>query len=143
MSNRTLKSLLSDKAFDLFWEKVNQSVMAVVVNEPQVSQYRRQPRRYDDGLSSGDFNETPKTYYRQYYFETIDLIINWIQDRFDQPRYRVYQSLEIALIKAHKQEELDGSLKAVCTFYKDTFDQELLHAQLQKWVFTFSSSIQV
>ena len=45
-------------------------------------------RMYDDGLSTGDFHHTPKAYYKQFYFEAIDLIINCIQDRFDQPGYK-------------------------------------------------------
>ncbi len=37
------------------------------------------------------------------------------------------------MMKACKQEQLDGDLEAVCTFYKDDFNQELLRAQLQKF----------
>ena len=105
--------------------------MAVDVDEPRLPRHRKQPRRYDDGLSTGDFHQTPKAHYRQYYFEAIDLIVNCIQDQFDQPGYRIYNSLETLLIKACKHEELDDSLEAVCSFYKDDFDQDLLRTQLQ------------
>ncbi len=35
------------------------------------------------------------------------------------------------MMKACRKEEFDGELEAVCTFYKDDFNQELLRAQLK------------
>ena len=128
---QTIKLVCSDEAFDLFWEKLYDTAKSLDISGPQLPRQRKQPKRYDDGLSAGDFHQNPKDYYRQYYFEAIDLIINCIQDRFDQPGYKIYSSLVSLLIRGCKQEELDDDLKAVCTFYKDDFDQKLLLTQLQ------------
>lgn len=108
MTVQTIQSIRSDEAFNLFWEKVNRYATDMDVSGPQL----------------------PKEHYRQYYFEAIDLIINCIKDRFDQPGYRIYSSLVTLLLKACKKEPLEDDLETVCTFYKDDFDRELLSMQL-------------
>ena len=138
MTVQTIQSIRSDEAFNLFWEKVNRYATDMDVSGPQLPRQRKLPRRYDDGSSRGDFHHTPKEHYRQYYFEAIDLIINCIKDRFDQPGYRIYSSLVTLLLKACKKEPLEDDLETVCTFYKDDFDRELLSMQLQ----TFGVHIQ-
>ena len=141
MTTHTFKSLRNDESLDLFWEKVTQRAMALDVDEPKLPRHCKQPRKYDDGLSTGDFHQTPKAHYRQCYFKAIDLIINSIQDRFNQPGYRMYNSLEILLIKACKQEELDDSLEAVCSFYKDDLTMTFCVHSFKHLVFMFNSSI--
>ena len=59
----------------------------------------KRPKRYDDGLSSGTFHDSPKSYYRQLYYEAIDNIVSCLNDRFDQPGYRIYSNLEQLLVK--------------------------------------------
>ena len=66
--------------FDLFREKLNQFTSAHEVNEAWLPRHRKMPRRYEEGTSSGDFHDSPMKYYRQHYFEAIDLIVNCIQD---------------------------------------------------------------
>jgi len=105
MTIATLKSMRSDEQFDLFWELVILNAKELDVDDPQLPRRRKLPHRFDDGLSPGDFPSTPKTYFKQVYFEALDLIINCIQDRFDQPGYRIYQSLEILLMKACKHKK--------------------------------------
>lgn len=131
MTVATLNSVRSDERFDQFWEVVTKKADKLGVNEPRLPRRRKLPRRFDDGLSGGDFMATPKAHFKRCYFEAIDLIINCIQDRFDQPGYRMYHLLETLLLKACKQEELEETLDAVCKFYKDEFHKELLCSQLQ------------
>ena len=47
------------------------------------------------------------------YFEALDLIVNCIEGRFDQPGYRIYQSIESLLIKVCKREEWKSDLEVV------------------------------
>ena len=63
MTVQTLKSLRTDRMFDLFWAKVNQFTLAHEVNEARLPRQRKRPRRYEEGTSSGDFHETPEQYY--------------------------------------------------------------------------------
>ena len=80
-------------------------------------------KRYDEGLSTSDFLETPKAYFRQCYYEALA--------RFNQYGYKIYHCLETLMMKACKQEKWEEDLQAVCSFYKGAFNQDLLHAQLE------------
>ena len=131
MTVATLKSMRSDDQYDRFWDLANLKSEELGVNDPQLPRQRKIPRRFDDGSSAGHFPTTPKDHFKSVYFEAIDLIVNCIQNRFDQPGYRIYQSLETLLVKACKQEELQEHLDKVCDFYHDDFDKEMLHCQLQ------------
>ena len=70
-------------------------------------------------------------YYQQAYYEAIDNTISCLNDRFNQPSYRMYSNLEQLLIKASQQQDFSEHFKAVCDFYKDDFIPELLEAQLR------------
>jgi hypothetical protein len=78
-----------------------------------------------------------KEYYRQHYYEAIDMIITCITDRFDQPGYRVYSEVEQLLLKACKKDDFDSELKSVCSFYKDDFNPPLLCPQLHTFSVDF------
>ncbi len=138
MTVQTLKSIRSGELFDLFWSKVSTTAEILDVEEPQLPRRRKVPRRIDDGTSAGDFHSTPKEYYRQHYYEAIDMIVTCIVNRFDQPGYRVYSEVEQLLLKASKQEDFDSELKSVCTFYKDDFNPPLLCSQLQTFGVDFN-----
>lgn len=57
MTVETLKCVRNDESFDLFWSKVNSCVSARDIADARRC---RRPVRYDDGLSGGDFHDTPK-----------------------------------------------------------------------------------
>ena len=127
---RTLQTLRSVESFDLFWLKVTKSADSFDVGEPQLPRQRKIPKRYDDGLADSDFHADPKDCYRQQYFEAIDLVVNCIKDRFQQPGYEVYCNLEQLLLKACQREDITSNLDYVCSFYKDDFQPEFLRTQL-------------
>ena len=56
------------ESFDAFWTKVTQVAHRLGVDDPQLPRHLKRPRRFDDGLSEGDFHTDPKTYYRQMYY---------------------------------------------------------------------------
>lgn len=128
----TLHSLRTEESYDLFWIKVGTVAGAVDINveEPQLPRQHKTPRRFDDGLTGGYFHNTPKTFYRQLYYEAIDNIISSLKNRFDQPGYDVYCKLEQLLVKASLKEDFKAPFEFVCSFYKDDFQPDLLHAQL-------------
>ena len=94
---RTLLTLRSDNSFDLFWLKVMKQAELL---EPHLPRRRKAPRRYEDGLAESEFHDDTKAYFRQLYFEAVDLAVNCIQDRFQQPGYKVYSNLEQLILKA-------------------------------------------
>jgi hypothetical protein len=130
-----LLTLRDVDSFDLFWNKVTTSAESLEVEEPQLPRRRKLPRRYDEGTSESEFHTDSKAFYRQHYYETIDLIVNCIQARFEQLGYAVYRDLEQLLVKASLGEDISSELQEVCSFYKDDFQKELLQAQLE----TFST----
>ena len=131
MTLQTIKSVCTDEMFDLFWAKVTQRATDLGINDPQLPRCRKRTRRYDDGHSEGDFHSTPKAYFRQSYYEAIDLVVGCIENRFDQPGYRIYRTLESLLLKVCKQDDIADDLEAILSFYKDDFDHELLPVQLE------------
>ena len=137
----TLRDVRGEKEFDLFWEKVSRFAESVDVEEPHLPRQRKPPKRFELGISLGHFSTTPKQHYRYCYYEAVDNIINFLEDRFDQPGYRIYCQLEQLLLKASQHLEYDEELENVCTFYKDDFtDKERLHTQLQTFGVNFSKS---
>ena len=131
MTVQTMKSIRTDESFDSFWSKVNRFIEDHDISKPELPRQRKRPRRYEEGSCDGDFHESPKEYFKQHYFEAVDLIINCILNRFDQPGYKIYSSLESLLMKSCKGEEFEDILNEVCSFYKDDFDRDLLRTQLQ------------
>ena len=50
------------------------------------------PKQYDTGRAEWEFAVSPKAHYRQIFYEGLDLIVNCIRNRFDQPSYKVYRN---------------------------------------------------
>ena len=92
---------------------------------------RKRPRRYEDGSSEGDFPAVAKDLYRQKYFEVLDLAVESITERFDQPGFKVYSSIEQLLFKACSGKQCNNELDAVCTKFNDDFSKIDLESQLK------------
>ena len=60
---------------------------------------------------------TPKELFYQKYWEALDLVVNFIRQRFDQPGYGVYRHLEVLLLKAARCEDYTTDFKFVVKFY--------------------------
>ena len=80
------------------------------VNEPKLPRLRKYPTHFEEGTAPTKFHSTVKEFYCRIYYEALDLIVESIRDRFDQPGYRVYQCLENLLLKAAKQEDFTEEL---------------------------------
>lgn len=83
-----------------------------------------------EGLTESEFHDDPKAYFRQLYYEAVDLVTNCIKDRFDQPGYKVYSNLEQLLLKAAEGKDVTAEFDFVCDFYKTDLDPQTLQAQL-------------
>ena len=68
-------------------------------------------------------------HFRPQFFEELDIVINSIERRFEQPGYFMYQNLESLLVAATGQ-EYGEYLKKVTDFYGDDFEQPYLSAQV-------------
>ena len=61
----------------------------------------------------------------------LDLLIKSIEDRFNQPGYRVYSCLEQLLLKSVKKQDYTEELTTVIDVYQDDFQESNLITQLK------------
>ncbi|KAI6658408.1 hypothetical protein LOD99_15210 [Oopsacas minuta] len=97
MTVTTLRSLRTDDHFTAFWDHLINAQQDLDVCVPKLPRRRKVPKRYDDGAPV-DFPDECQTHYRQSYFESLDLVVKAIEDRFDQPDYNLYRRLDELLI---------------------------------------------
>ena len=88
------------------------------VNPPTLPRMHRAPRRFEIGSSDGDHHSSPQDFFRMVYYEALDLLATTsITETFDQPGYKVYQNLEIVVLKVCKGEDYDEHLDFISEFY--------------------------
>ena len=69
------------------------------IGEPVLPRYRRAPRQYDDGSPQYTFSD-PRSFYRQKYFESCDLLVQELKDQFFQRDVKPIITLESLLLKS-------------------------------------------
>ena len=133
MALTTLQKLRNQDSFDLFWKKLNDSASKVHVNEPSLSRRRKAPKRFQIGHGEPDFPTSVADLYRQHYYEALDLIINCIKDRFDQPCYWVYKNLKNLLLLSVTSnfESYEEEFNFILDFYGSDIDRNALKVQLE------------
>ena len=95
MTVKTLISLRSDDSFKLYWQKVSREAEELKsISKPKLPRKRRVPKRLYDGTAPGDHPPTVEDHYRSICFQTLDVVINCIESRFDQLGYRVRRILQ-------------------------------------------------
>ena len=99
MTVETLELIRNDESYDHFWKTTTEKAKSLDIGEPSLPRCRKVPARYEDGMPSGHFHDSTVGYYKQIYFEALDLIINCIEDRFDQPGFCIYHSIESLMVK--------------------------------------------
>ena len=121
LAQSTLLRMHFDDNFDLFWERILKLKEGFGVNEATMPQKRKTLARHEDGIAEPEYS-TPKSYYRQIYYQTIDLISSFILKRFDRPGLKTYKVLQDLLLNVAKEVPYDEELKFVTNFYKDDFN---------------------
>ena len=116
LTSQTLERIRGDKSFDVVWEKALQLQRDLDIDDPVLPRMRKPPRRHEIGSGEGDFHTSPKEYFKVHYYEALDLVVNFIQQWFDQPGYEVYHSLQDLLIKAAHSEEFTAEFDSVVKF---------------------------
>ena len=114
----TLQSLRTDSNFTLFWELVKAQSQKLTIDAPSLPRHRKRPMRYEYGIPAAEFASEPEDHYRRIYYEALDLIIESINERFDQPGYGLYSNLEQLLLKAVRHEDYKEELKSVSELYQ-------------------------
>ena len=97
-----LKSLRNQEKFQLFYQRILLDQQRFAISAPALPRKRRAPQV---GSTEGDTHSSVEEYYRMLYFEAIDLAIEAITERFDQPGYRIYNNLENLILKTCKEQD--------------------------------------
>ena len=137
MTVKALESVQNEESFNLFWEKVELHIAAFEADEPTLPRKRKCPQHFDDGTAVGDHPATPKILFRQHYFEALDLIINCIRSRFEQPGYNTYKNLQELLFQAIKRHDFEPELQYISWFYGDDINKANLKCQLQTFALDY------
>ena len=120
-----------DEEFETFWVTVLDKVADENVDQPILPRNRRVPPSVEVGISAGENPSTPKDYYRRIYFEALDVIMETITERFDQPGYLVYKDLQTLLLDAANGREIsEEAFQTVRTLYTKDFNVDVLKMQL-------------
>ena len=126
----TLEKLRTEAHFELFWCETTAKADKEGVETPELPRKKRAPIRFDAGSNPHNAN-TVKEHYRPMYFEALDLLVNCIKRRFNQPSYQIFMNLENLLINAIKGCSYTEEFKKVVDTYGDDINQYQLNAQLQ------------
>ena len=100
MTKQTLQGMRTDENFVLFWQKVNQMASALEVSDPILPRKRKVLKRLEIGSAPPEYCAEPKDHYHCSYFEGLDLLVQAIANRFDQPGYCTYLCLQELMFKA-------------------------------------------
>ena len=80
------------------------------------------------GTSAEEFHATPEDQYRAIYFEVLNHVTSAIKQRFDQPGYRVYRTIQDLVLKAAQGDDYVEELDAVVKVYgNDLTSQSAAH----------------
>ena len=104
----TLKKDRTENAFNMFWDSVTIRQKQLSIDDPVLPRKRKLPARYDEFHDNQHFSESTKDRYRVIYFECIDVLVNGIEKRFDQPDYKTY--VQELLFKGFKGQSADEEL---------------------------------
>ena len=95
---RFLQRQRSDSAYDAFYQSTVKEAEAYT-QEPTVPRQKRVPRRLDDG-AEGHHYASPHDYFKQQYYEVLDLMLNEIDRRFDQPTFMILRDIEKLIVES-------------------------------------------
>ena len=88
-------------------------------------------RRIEIGTGEPTYPVTAQDYYRRIYLEAFDLMMNAIDQRFDQPSFDTYAKIESLLIKTLNSQDKSEELKFMEKLYNDNVNISELTAQME------------
>ena len=100
------------------------------VEEPELVRSRKRPRRYEEG-DEPYAHENPKDKYKSIYFEALDFVINAIQDRINQPDFKMYAVMQNIILKSVRGENVVGEMKKL---YSTILKKKYHLKACSKWI---------
>ena len=136
---KTLKLMRNEEHFRLFWLKVTQSAEKLNIQDAFLPRRIKKPKRYEDGICS-EHSATPEEHYFKIYCQAMDLIINCIERRFNQPGYQIYKNLQELLLNSVNKKDFSKEFDVVIKTYGSDIDSFRLQAQLETLAAQFESN---
>ena len=128
----TLAKLRNDASFNEFYKDVKDKAETVDVSEPSVPRKRKMPKRFQSGDAEHFFLQTEGDMYRQKYFEALDLVINCVKTRFDQPGYKVFRNVEELLVKWVQSDFGNYCHSDECSYVTEFYETDIRKYSLPK-----------
>ena len=130
----TIESMRTEEYTQLFFDTVMKEASAHdKIDDPELTRKRRKPNysilQHIEGYDSAAdayHPSTPYDRYREIYLEAIDVFLSSLKERFEQPTYKIYASIENWLLSPINSDELftDG-LEILKENYADSLLTEL------------------
>jgi len=137
---QTLQGMRKEEDFKLFFASVKQKAKSLDIEEATLPRKRRRPKysilQYVQGHEEASrkteaFNpETAEDHYRIIFFDAIDTVIMAIKDRFEQPSFQFFSSIEQLLLKAINGDPYELEFNELKN-YHDDINVSSLPAELQ------------
>ena len=121
----------TDSSFSVFYEQVVGLASSLGLEGPKLPRYRKAPARLESGSLPHRFSN-PRDYYRHLYFQTCDLLIRELEDRFDQrKKLAPVLILESIIVNAANGDSYDNQLEQLdSSCFAGDFDLPTLKRQL-------------
>ncbi len=124
-----MQSQRNEESFNVFYERVLQD-STNLTSEPTLPRQRRPPRRRD-GASTHIFEDV-KAYFRQLYYQALDVASEELKRRFDQNRgMHIAASVEKTLLDGCNHCQSDTTIPEDLGIYANELDLQRLQIQLQ------------
>ena len=101
---------------------------------------RKVPRRFESGSAAAEFPSSAHSYFRQIYYEGLDLIINCIKHRFEQDGYMVNHHLQDVFLNAARHFNYSADFDFLTSSYGTDFDCQWLMTQLELYTTLFQET---
>ena len=118
-----------DNNFKSFYDGViNES--KGLTDEPILSRYRKPPKRYDSNSIFVNFTSWEE-FYRQQYIESLEIVVNMLQNRFTQKNFKLLYNVEefIVSIANHPLDDSVDYLQTILDFCHGDIDMGRLKAE--------------
>lgn len=111
---------IRENSYDTFWEDIQLQVRGLDIEDPILPRRRKIPKRLDDKPETHHTFNDPKSYFRQIYYEVVDMAISRLDDRKHKQLSEHLENME--LFATGKTVSGDRILE----FYQNDFDASRL-----------------
>ena len=130
---KTCQKMQSNEEAELFFKTASKKAFDYpFINKSALGRERKRPNygSLDNYFQVERYSNSAKTYhpttleqyFRQQYFENLDLIISLIKDRFNQPAFTAFLKMEQLLLNIILDNNYEDELAYVFNVYKDDID---------------------